>query len=60
LPIQCYSAEPPLQKQFQVQAGTLRFLFEGARIRAEQTPMEVEMEDGDQVSFVITSAWTSF
>ncbi|KAI9566595.1 hypothetical protein HD554DRAFT_2174252 [Boletus coccyginus] len=31
------------------QAGTLRFAYEGKRLRPEDTPVELDMEDGDQI-----------
>ncbi|CAI8051704.1 Small ubiquitin-related modifier 2 [Geodia barretti] len=31
------------------QAGTVRFMFDGNQIGAEQTPIELEMEDDDTI-----------
>jgi len=30
-------------------SGSLRFLFDGQRVRPEQTPEDIDMEDGDQL-----------
>jgi small ubiquitin-related modifier len=50
----------PLQKMFTAYAerlaqppGTLRFLYDGNRLRGEQTPKELDMEDGDMVDAVL-------
>ena len=32
---------------------SVRFLFDGTRIRENQTPQELEMEDGDSIDVVI-------
>ncbi|KZT65526.1 hypothetical protein DAEQUDRAFT_716444 [Daedalea quercina L-15889] len=37
------------EKRFNKDPGTLKFLFDGQRLRPEMTPAEVEMEDGDTV-----------
>ncbi|EPS96946.1 hypothetical protein FOMPIDRAFT_1052801 [Fomitopsis schrenkii] len=37
------------EKRFNKEPGTLKFLFEGQRLRAEMTPAEVAMEDGDTI-----------
>lgn len=36
-----------------VQSGALRFLLDGARITAEQTPKMLELEDQDQIDCLL-------
>ncbi|KAG5518441.1 hypothetical protein PMAC_002836 [Pneumocystis sp. 'macacae'] len=36
--------------------NTLRFLVDGERARPEQTPAELDMEDGDQIEVMIEQA----
>ena len=36
-----------------VDISSVRFLFDGTRIRENQTPQELEMEDGDSIDVVI-------
>ncbi|VDB98189.1 unnamed protein product [Peniophora sp. CBMAI 1063] len=49
-------ANMAFQKIFDVAAerfgkdkGTLRFMYEGARVRPDETPAMLNMEDGDQI-----------
>ncbi|KAG1758221.1 hypothetical protein EDD22DRAFT_214704 [Suillus occidentalis] len=35
------------QKRFGKEPGTFKFTYDGKRLRAENTPMDMEMEDGD-------------
>lgn len=39
------------KKQYEV--SQVRFLYEGERIREDQTPQSVEMDDGDVIDCVI-------
>lgn len=34
-------------------ASAVRFLFDGDRVRGEQTPAELSMEDGDSIDAVL-------
>jgi len=50
----------PLQKLMQafcnrqgVALNSVRFLFDGARLSANQTPQELEMEDGDVIDVMV-------
>ena len=50
----------PLQKLMQafcnrqgVRMNSVRFLFDGQRISANQTPSELEMEDGDVIDVMV-------
>ncbi|XP_073155372.1 small ubiquitin-related modifier 1 isoform X1 [Henckelia pumila] len=36
-----------------VDINSIAFLFDGRRIRAEQTPDELEMEDGDEIDAML-------
>ena len=36
-----------------VQAGTVRFHFDGAHLREDQTPVDVDMEEGDVIDAMI-------
>mmetsp|Transcript_28725 Transcript_28725/g.92487 ORF Transcript_28725/g.92487 Transcript_28725/m.92487 type:complete len:104 (+) Transcript_28725:94-405(+) len=36
-----------------VNAQSLRFLFDGSRVRPEQTPQDIDMEDGDQLDCML-------
>ncbi|CAN8273760.1 unnamed protein product [Cochlearia groenlandica] len=36
-----------------VDMGSIAFLFDGRRLRAEQTPDELEMEDGDEIDAML-------
>ncbi|KIK36824.1 hypothetical protein CY34DRAFT_16124 [Suillus luteus UH-Slu-Lm8-n1] len=35
------------EKRFGKEPGTFKFTYDGKRLRAENTPMDMEMEDGD-------------
>ncbi|KAI0338734.1 ubiquitin-like protein [Trametopsis cervina] len=37
------------EKRFGIQAGTFKFTFEGNRVRPEETPLDHDMEDGDNI-----------
>ncbi|KIY49607.1 hypothetical protein FISHEDRAFT_72251 [Fistulina hepatica ATCC 64428] len=37
------------EKRFNKEPGTLKFTFEGKRIQADNTPGDLDMEDGDQI-----------
>lgn len=37
------------EAKFGQPAGAFRYTFEGQRIRPEQTPLELDMEDGDTI-----------
>lgn len=48
-----------------VDFNSIAFLFDGRRLRAEQTPDELEMEDGDEIDAMLhqtggTTLWVSF
>ncbi|QCE11530.1 small ubiquitin-related modifier [Vigna unguiculata] len=36
-----------------VDFSSIAFLFDGRRLRAEQTPDELEMEDGDEIDAML-------
>ncbi|XP_020594027.1 small ubiquitin-related modifier 2-like [Phalaenopsis equestris] len=36
-----------------VDANSIRFLFDGRRLRGEQTPAELDMEDGDEIDAML-------
>ncbi|CAM6114627.1 unnamed protein product [Calypogeia fissa] len=36
-----------------VDASSIAFLFDGRRLRAEQTPAELDMEDGDEIDAML-------
>ncbi|KAF5815015.1 putative Ubiquitin domain-containing protein [Helianthus annuus] len=36
-----------------VEINSIAFLFDGRRLRAEQTPDELEMEDGDEIDAML-------
>ncbi|CAI0379378.1 unnamed protein product [Linum tenue] len=36
-----------------VDLNSIAFLFDGRRLRAEQTPDELEMEDGDEIDAML-------
>jgi len=36
-----------------VAAASLRFLFDGMRVRPEQTPADIDMDDGDQLDCML-------
>ena len=36
-----------------VAATSLRFLFDGSRVRGDQTPADIDMEDGDQLDCML-------
>ena len=36
-----------------VQLRSIRFLFDGERIREDQTPQDLELEDGDSIDVVM-------
>ncbi|GFZ13469.1 Small ubiquitin-related modifier like [Actinidia chinensis var. chinensis] len=36
-----------------VELSSIAFLFDGRRLRAEQTPDELEMEDGDEIDAML-------
>ncbi|GAA0175186.1 hypothetical protein LIER_28416 [Lithospermum erythrorhizon] len=36
-----------------VELASIAFLFDGRRLRAEQTPDELEMEDGDEIDAML-------
>ncbi|GMN53783.1 hypothetical protein TIFTF001_022918 [Ficus carica] len=36
-----------------VEFNSIAFLFDGRRLRAEQTPEELEMEDGDEIDAML-------
>lgn len=36
-----------------VDFNSIAFLFDGRRLRAEQTPDELEMEDGDEIDAML-------
>ncbi|GAA0140953.1 hypothetical protein Leryth_022953 [Lithospermum erythrorhizon] len=36
-----------------VEIASIAFLFDGRRLRAEQTPDELEMEDGDEIDAML-------
>ncbi|KAJ4728472.1 Small ubiquitin-related modifier [Melia azedarach] len=36
-----------------VELNSIAFLFDGRRLRAEQTPDELEMEDGDEIDAML-------
>ena len=36
-----------------VNASSLRFLFDGQRVRGDQTPEDINMEDGDRVDVML-------
>ncbi|KAH7546779.1 hypothetical protein FEM48_Zijuj01G0237500 [Ziziphus jujuba var. spinosa] len=36
-----------------VEFNSIAFLFDGRRLRAEQTPDELEMEDGDEIDAML-------
>ncbi|PWA91691.1 small ubiquitin-related modifier 2 [Artemisia annua] len=36
-----------------VEMNSIAFLFDGRRLRAEQTPDELEMEDGDEIDAML-------
>jgi len=36
-----------------VDPSSIAFLFDGRRLRAEQTPQELEMEDGDEIDAML-------
>ncbi|EFJ27988.1 hypothetical protein SELMODRAFT_171605 [Selaginella moellendorffii] len=36
-----------------VEADAIAFLFDGRRLRADQTPEELEMEDGDEIDAML-------
>ncbi|KAF5320080.1 hypothetical protein D9611_010280 [Ephemerocybe angulata] len=38
-----------VEKRFQKDSGTFKFVFEGQRITPEDTPGSLGMEDGDQI-----------
>ncbi|CAA2997143.1 small ubiquitin-related modifier 1-like [Olea europaea var. sylvestris] len=45
-----------------VEFNSIAFLFDGRRLRAEQTPDELEMEEGDEIDAMLhqtggTTAW---
>ncbi|KAG1897859.1 ubiquitin-related domain-containing protein [Suillus fuscotomentosus] len=35
------------EKRFGKEPGTFKFIYDGRRLRAENTPLDMEMEDGD-------------
>ncbi|KAE9394970.1 hypothetical protein BT96DRAFT_826986 [Gymnopus androsaceus JB14] len=37
------------EKKFNKQSGALKFTYEGRRIKQDETPADLEMEDGDQI-----------
>ncbi|KAG1869302.1 ubiquitin-related domain-containing protein [Suillus tomentosus] len=37
------------EKRFGKEPGTFKFIYDGRRLRAENTPMDMEMEDGDLI-----------
>ena len=39
-----------------VAATSLRFLFDGSRVRGDQTPADIDMEDGDQLDCACSSS----
>ncbi|KAG2355818.1 hypothetical protein BDR07DRAFT_502780 [Suillus spraguei] len=41
------AAEDVHQKRFGKEPGTFKFTYDGKRLRAENTPVDMEMEDGD-------------
>ncbi|KAI3787132.1 hypothetical protein L1987_41365 [Smallanthus sonchifolius] len=36
-----------------VEMNSIAFLFDGRRLRAEQTPIELEMEEGDEIDAML-------
>ena len=36
-----------------LQPGSVRFLFDGERVREDQTPQELDMEDGDSLDVMM-------
>ena len=36
-----------------VAASSLRFLFDGQRVRGDQTPADIDMDDGDQLDCML-------
>ena len=36
-----------------VAATSLRFLFDGSRVRGDQTPADIDLEDGDQLDCML-------
>ena len=36
-----------------VNATSLRFLFDGQRVRGDQTPQDIDMDDGDQLDCML-------
>mmetsp|Transcript_15117 Transcript_15117/g.25881 ORF Transcript_15117/g.25881 Transcript_15117/m.25881 type:complete len:96 (+) Transcript_15117:139-426(+) len=36
-----------------VQPGSMRFIYDGNRLQANQTPQELEMDDGDEIDAMV-------
>ncbi|PPQ67795.1 hypothetical protein CVT25_009099 [Psilocybe cyanescens] len=47
------------EKRFGKDKGTFKFTYDGQRVKPEQTPAELEMEDGDQIDAFLEQVSTA-